>query len=384
MQKHIILGTSLTLLAALITGCEINEDVNPNPASTTQVTITPSLGKILNAKVVLRNAKTGDQIGEEGNTGTSGTATFNVPKTADPVVIEVQGTAGATYFDESKKNSAPFDADQVIKAVVPTLTSNANIGVSALTDIAYKAAFKKAGDNEKSITATIATASNDAIRTALAPELSSITIAPTIIGSVDDWTNLANTDAGKYALKLAALAQLVSSEDTTPALTALNKLAEDIADGEFDGMANETAIGLYTKANLESKFRENLTSIINTVNLTGFDANTFTFGFGSVVINVGSGGTGVQTGNTCLLDVSGSVTQPVIGTVAFAYKYCYINMPVDACSSTNSQLSSLVSGAVSQQGAGVTFNVNSFTPSNNCDGAFVSYDYATNQVVLNP
>ena len=50
MQKHIILGTSLTLLAALITGCNSNDDDNAaltQVPSTTQVTITPSLGKIL-------------------------------------------------------------------------------------------------------------------------------------------------------------------------------------------------------------------------------------------------------------------------------------------------------------------------------------------------
>jgi hypothetical protein len=93
MQKHIILGTSLTLLAALMTGCEINDDVNPNPnfvPQTTQVTITPSLGKILNAKVVLKNAKTGAMLGE-GNTGNTGMAKFTATKTTDPVVVEVMG-----------------------------------------------------------------------------------------------------------------------------------------------------------------------------------------------------------------------------------------------------------------------------------------------------
>ena len=173
MQKHIILGTSLTLLAALITGCNSNDE-DDNAAltqvpSTTQVTITPSLGKILNAKVVLKNAKTGAMLGEGKTDETTGIAKFAAQKTTDPVVVEVQGTAGATYFDESKKNSASFDVGQAIKAVVPTLTSNANIGVSTLTDIAYKAALKKAGDNEKSITAAIATASNDASVPASAP-----------------------------------------------------------------------------------------------------------------------------------------------------------------------------------------------------------------------
>jgi hypothetical protein len=229
----------------------------------------------------------------------TGTAKFDAIKTTDPVVVEVQGTAGATYFDESKKNSAPFDAGQVIKAVVPTLTSNANIGVSALTDIAYKTELKKAG-NEAAISADIATKANEAIRTALAPELSSITIAPALVGSADDLTKLTNTDAGEYALRLAALAQLVANTDTTPALTALNKLAEDFADGTFDGMANGAAVGLYTQANLQNKIQANLTSIINTANLSGvgFSVNAFTFGFGSITIDLNTGGnTTIPTGN---------------------------------------------------------------------------------------
>ncbi len=94
MQKHIILGTSLTLLAALITGCEINEDVNPNPnfvPQTTQVTITPSLGKILNAKVVLKNAKTGAMLGEgnTGNTGNTGTSGGTTTPADDPSWINL-------------------------------------------------------------------------------------------------------------------------------------------------------------------------------------------------------------------------------------------------------------------------------------------------------
>jgi len=248
---------------------------------------------------VLKNAKTGAMLGEGKTDATTGIAKFTAQKTTDPVVVEVQGTAGATYFDESKENSAPFGAGQVIKAVVPTLTSNANIGVSALTDIAYKTALKKAG-NEAAISADIATKANEAIRTALAPELSSITIAPTLVGSADDLTKLTNTDAGEYALRLAALAQLVANTDTTPALTALNKLAEDFADGTFDGMANGAAVGLYTQANLQNKIQANLTSIINAANLSGvgFSVNAFTLGFGSITIDLNTGGnTTIPTGN---------------------------------------------------------------------------------------
>lgn len=86
--------------------------------------------------------------------------------------------------------------------------------------------------------------------------MTSITAAPTVIGSMADLAALQNTEAGKYALKLAALAKLISSEDATPALTALNKLASDIADGNFDGKAGESAIGTYTSANLDDKIKQ--------------------------------------------------------------------------------------------------------------------------------
>ncbi len=295
--------TSLTLLAALITGCNSNDDDNAaltQVPSTTQVTVTPSLGKILNAKVVLRNANTGLEIGS-GNTGNSGIATFNVTKTTAPVVVEVQGSATAKYVDESKLSATNtgevnFDAAQKIRATVPTLATN--IGVSTLTEVAYQTALKKASNNEKAISADIATKANEAVRKALAPELTSITAAPTVIGSFADLAAIQNTEAGKYALKLAALAQLVPNTDTTPALAALQKLAEDFADGNFDGMANGAAVGLYTQANLQSKIQANLTSIFNAANLLGFDANTFTFGFGSITIDLNTGGnTTIPTGN---------------------------------------------------------------------------------------
>ena len=335
MQKHIILGTSLTLLAALITGCNSNDDDNAaltQVPSTTQVTITPSLGKILNAKVVLKNAKTGAMLGEGKTDETTGIAKFAAQKTTDPVVVEVQGTAGATYFDESKKNSASFDVGQAIKAVVPTLTSNANIGVSTLTDIAYKAALKKAGDNEKSITAAIATASNDAIRTALAPELSSITIAPALVGSADDLTKLTNTPEGKYELRLAALAQLVPDTDTTPALTALQKLAEDFADGNFDGMANGAAVGLYTQANLQNKIQTNLNSTITAANLSGFNVNAFTLGFGNIVITVEGTGGGTGSGQNCALNANYNVQG-----IPLSYIVCYTNFPQNAVCGAGNQ-----------------------------------------------
>jgi hypothetical protein len=295
-----------------LAGCNSNDDdgtaAAAPAATTTPVTITPSLGKILNAKVIARNATTGVEIGS-GNTGNTGIAKFDVTKTTAPVVFEVQGSETAKYVDESKLSATnngetAFGATQKIRVAVPALT--ANIGVSTLTELAYQTALKTAGNNEKLISAETATKANDEIRDKLAPELkltsTSITAAPFVIGSFADLANITNTPEGKYALKLAALAKLISAEDATPALTALNKLASDIADGEFNGKVGTAPLGTYTtNADLTDKIKANLNSTIAAGNLLGLNINVNGFNpvFGGIVITVTNptGGGAIPTGN---------------------------------------------------------------------------------------
>ena len=82
-----------------------------------------------------------------------------------------------------KMAEVDFGAGQTLKVVIPTVAANANIGVSALTDIAYKTALKNAGGTETAmkISADTATKANAAILKALAPELASITITPRLL-----------------------------------------------------------------------------------------------------------------------------------------------------------------------------------------------------------
>ena len=385
MKKTYVLGGGMAMLtAAVLVGCNSNDDDAPAVAApaTQSLTVTPSLGKILNAKVIARNAKSGIEIGT-GNTGNTGIATFNVTKTTDPVVVEVQGSATAKYVDESKLSSTNngetnFDAAQKIRVTIPALGSN--IGVSTLTEVAYQAALKKASNDEKAISADIATQANEAIRKALAPELTSITAAPTVIGSMADLAALQNTEAGKYALKLAALAKLISSEDATPALTALNKLASDIADGNFDGKAGETALGTYTSANLAAKIQANINATIAANNLSGLNINVSSFNpaFGNVVITVGGTGGGTGSGQDCMANIA-YTGLPVIGSLT--YKVCYSNFPQNAvCGSGNSTLAGLAQSVqVPGASGGGTVTVNySFSSVASCasSGASITVNYA--------
>ncbi len=362
MKKSQVLGGGLTLLASfMLVACNSNDDDNaaiPAVAQTAQVTITPSLGKVLNAKVVLKNAKTGVTLGS-GNTGNTGVATFTATKTSDPVVAEVQGQAGAKYFDESKKAELDFAAGQILRVITPTFTSN--IGVSTLTEVAYQAAVKKAG-SATAITSDIATAANEAIRKALAPELSSITTAPTVIGSAADLAMLANTNAGKYALKLAALAELAKT-DTMPALAVLNQLAADItADDKLDGIATGKDVTFtYTNSNLVSQITTNINGVISTANLSGvgFNVSTFSPVMGNIVITITNGG---GTGSGCVLSVA-APSAPIV-------KVCYKNLLQNAVCGTSNIALNAAAQAYASAGATLSFAQGS------CAGADFTVDFS--------
>jgi hypothetical protein len=384
MKKTYLLGGGIAVLtAAILAGCNGNDDDGaPAAASTTQVTITPSLGKILGAKVIARNATTGVEIGS-GNTGNTGVATFNVTQTSAPVIFEVQGSATAKYVDESKLSATNngetnFDATQKIRVAVPALT--ANIGVSTLTEVAYQAALKKASNDEKAISAAIATASNEAIRKALAPELTSITVTPTVIGSLADLAAIQNTEAGKYALKLAALAKLVPDTNAAPAIAALKQLAADItSDDKLDGIATGQELAFnYTAANLVSSITNNLNITISGANLTGFNTAQFTPVPGNIVITVSGTGGGTGSGQDCMANIAYSGL-PVIGSMT--YKVCYSNFPQNAvCGSGNSTLAGLAQSVqVPGAAGGGTVTVNyTFSSVANCasSGANVTVNYA--------
>lgn len=372
MQKRIILGGGLTLLAALImTGCEINDDVNPVPGSTTTVTVTPSLGKILNAKVVLKNAKTDATLGT-GNTGNTGVATFSAQKTSDPVVVEVMGVdgaQGATYFDEAKNDNIPLPATQKIRAIVPTLADNANVGVTVLTEFATQAAIKTAGDLSK-VTTQVATQANEQIKKLLASELgtASLLTPPTIIGKDTSIKTVitANNAANSYALKLAGLAKLGSGD--TPVLDMLQKFSDDLSDNKLDAKKGTVEIDYQTgeTEDITDALQGFIAAYANAAQIDGIYTaqvlNAFQVIEGDIVITIGGGG----TGNGCVATVSGV---PVIGT----YKVCYKNFPQDAlCGANNPALS----GISNIQVPGVSGTISWTFGAGSCEGALVTLDYS--------
>lgn len=248
MKKSYLLGGGLTLVAALLSACNSNDDdgshttkttSTPTPAVSKNITVTPSLGKILNAKVVLRNAKTGVELGT-GNTGTIGSAVVKITPTTDPVVAEIQLPQGTQYFDEAKNALATVATDTNLRAVLPTIRDS--LGVTPLTDLAYQAALK-AATTEKDLTTSIINQANTQIQQTLATGIPDILIAPTVLADNDLSNDITiRNAANSYALILAALAKLGNPSNATPMIDALTKLSQDMSDGVFNGNDGVTGI----------------------------------------------------------------------------------------------------------------------------------------------
>ena len=254
------LKTSLTALsiALLLVGCNDNSDSPKTKSSTSStpppvvslntITVTPSLGKILNARVVLRNARTGVELGRS-NTGLSGTASFSIAKTIDNVVVEVLGGGAARYFDEATGEQAL--PENISLRAASAIVNHSNVGISVFTEAAVQHAEKLPEGLKKPENIVQA---NKTIGEAVG--ISQITQAPTVIDDDNDYQQLTDNAASKYALQLAALVKAAADQvsGNTPALDLLAKLASDLSDGLVDGKNGTTPLTDLPYASLASVF----------------------------------------------------------------------------------------------------------------------------------
>ena len=113
----------------------------PTTTATTTITVTPSLGKILSGRVVLRDAKTGVDLAPAKTLtpADNGVATFTVPvaKLAEPVVAAVLPTVAGKleYADEALEKATTItvpvaDANKPVLRAAASVNANANIGVT--------------------------------------------------------------------------------------------------------------------------------------------------------------------------------------------------------------------------------------------------------------
>jgi|GEM_PF-2236539 len=262
------LTLSPLLIAMLLVACNGNDDdpvalpSKAKPATTLKtLTVSPSLGKILNAKVKLRNAQTHAVLGEQ-STGTTGKAVFNVPADVSTVIAEVEGGNGAKYFDEAKQQMVDMPASTIIRAAASIVNTNSEIGVTALTEAAVQRAEALAGTGGN-IIQHLATAT-DTVEKAF--DVQDILKAPTLVGSTLDMANLGSSPAEQYALRLASLAKIAAqnlgSTESAPAAKMAQAIAQDLADGDIDGSGNTGTLP-YDLATFAAQYQAQAIALIN-------------------------------------------------------------------------------------------------------------------------
>lgn len=230
-----------------LSGCNENNTDGVLPPSTKTLTVTPSLGRISNARVVLRNAGSRSEIGTQSLV--NGQATFRVPASVTTLLAEVVPDTGATYFDEGTGNQQPLPAGTRLRAAFTLTGSTGAVGVTALTEAAVQRAETLAGGGASpALSAAVIAEANALVNDAF--NVSNILQAPALVGSANDYAALLNASgaAAQYALRLAALAR--AAADTLPAGTAspavamADALSADLADGRID----QTGTGFPTGA----------------------------------------------------------------------------------------------------------------------------------------
>lgn len=243
MKKSGIILIS-SLLVACGGGSVDNEGVgggtSPNTTTDTTVntdttqksfTVVPSLSKISNATVTLYNALTLQQLSQKPLD--KGVAVFSVPANTPALLIEVTPAASATYFDTAVGTNQPLSTDTKLRAVVTGVNSDgARIGVTPLTEAAVQRAEALGG-----LTLNNIAYANQAVGAIF--NQPNILQAPTLLGSLADFSNISYDDAGRYTLLLVGLAMaarnnLGDSGTVQPTLKMSRSLAADLADGRLD------------------------------------------------------------------------------------------------------------------------------------------------------
>jgi hypothetical protein len=215
-----LLGAGI-LLSTLLAACSGNEDLTAS-----SVKVTASLGKFSADTPVNLRTIDGTLLGI-GAVTADGTSTITLPPGySGPVVVEVLGGNGVTYYDEKSEREVPFA--KTLRAVMPSVKTT--VGVTPLTNAAV-ARLEAAGSLAGATVENIQTAN---IKVGAVFGLSDILLAPTPVTSTTGTTLDVAKLEDKYALVLAALAKTATG--TYSAADVADNLASDLKDDKLDGL----------------------------------------------------------------------------------------------------------------------------------------------------
>lgn len=226
-------------VALALTGCLGGGGGSSTPAaSSAAINVAPSLGRFSEGTPVRILDSNGALI-RAGTIGANGMANLDVGSYGGVLIVEVQGGAGAQYFNEATNDWVNFPAGSVLRAVVPpgisetAVTALTHAAAAQLLDGTGKLAAGKSADDVRETNT----------RLALQFGLSDILAAPALVDGPSKIA-LGDGEAGKHALVLAALSLAACPPAPTvcdvPAHVVAADLAKDLKDGALDGKEGTT------------------------------------------------------------------------------------------------------------------------------------------------
>jgi hypothetical protein len=172
-----------------------------------------------------------------------------------PLLLELHGGGGATYYEEGKDTFVDFPAGQVIRAVVPSI--DRNIGITPFSEAAFRllteGATPERAANPAQPTAAEIAAANGRVRTIVNRQfpaqlaVDDITRLPFIKSPTIGAGSIGIDARGRYGLVNGAFskqAAMFNPGRTQPTLDAVAQIGADLLDGVLDGMnGNQSAVG---------------------------------------------------------------------------------------------------------------------------------------------
>lgn len=221
-----------------------------------------SLGQFRNTRVIVKNLANSAQIGSGVTDEVKGMVSLKLCDINQAHEVAFIGGAGATYFDEARKQFVEFPQGQQLRTQVVVAKTRGFIGVTPYTEAAARFNEPEEGEANgnpgsaglKSVTKAIDDA-NKTVAAVLADQLPGvyrssedggrfdITGLPVVLNdqNVDQPGTLTDTNRGRYGAANAGFAVLAGtflSDDPTPALTIAEQLARDMTDGQLDLVDN--------------------------------------------------------------------------------------------------------------------------------------------------
>ena len=211
------------------------------------------LGTFSDGALVTVKSLNGSALGNALVSG--GSAVVNIPTFDSPVIVEVTGGIGVTYFDEGRNGLQNFGASDTLVAVVPRLRSPLGVtpithaafallraqkagNISGVTPLEVALANTKAGCAFGIITSSLCTESNPG--DGIADGSNAVLLAPSSVATSSDSVGV--SASGRYAAFLAAQAYIARDQGQTPWQLAAFQAA-DFRDGTLDGRITKTDSG---------------------------------------------------------------------------------------------------------------------------------------------